>query len=572
MLLELTLCCHRRNPLPCSCVSVPGTMSVFRSGLLVLTAPLSALSLRLVPILASASRIVEDTLYIHLQPGLSLTGSSQPGSTYVPATPEVYSLINKLYADADTHSHLDVRVLLTNIRNQSLTQQSLSSVQNLSHPPEVILTDFQTSDGGQYNPVKQRLERYATSCYSCRPNLISVLLYPDYEPMMDQSELPPWEPGLDGGALRSYSDVVVGGTFDRLHNAHKILLSACCLLAENRLLVGVSDKDLLENKTLKELIQPYEQRVEKLCEFLVDVKPSLRYDIVPLVDPYGPSITDPDLECIVVSEETRKGGVAVNKKRLENGLSELALHEILLVKDLRHGENEEEKISSSSIRQRLLGTLLQPPQKGPAQPSRPYVIGLTGGTGSGKSSIARHLERLGAFLIDVDKLGHEAYAPGGPAYEQVAEEFGEDILNEDGTINRKILGAKVFGNQERLKCLTDIVWPVIAKMTKRQLNEAADQGKVVCVLDVAVLLEAGWTDMVHEVWMASVPEKEALRRIVARDGLSEEAARNRLQSQLSNAQRVKQSHVVLCTLWEPEATQKQVEKAWALLQQRIGQD
>uniref|UniRef100_A0A8C8R5P0 Bifunctional coenzyme A synthase n=1 Tax=Pelusios castaneus TaxID=367368 RepID=A0A8C8R5P0_9SAUR len=547
-------------------------MSVFRSGLLVLTSPLSALSLRLVPILASASRIVEDTLYVHLQPGLSLTGSSQPRSTYVPATHEVYSLISKLYADADALSHLDVRVLLTNIRNQNLTPQSLSSVQNLSHPPEVVLTDFQTSDGGQYNPVKQRLERYATSCYSCRPNLISVLLYPEYEPMVNEWELPPWEPGLGVGALQSYSDVVVGGTFDRLHNAHKILLSACCLLTEKRLLVGVSDKDLLENKVLKELIQPYEQRMGKLCEFLVDVKPSLRYDIVPLVDPYGPSITDPDLECIVVSEETRKGGVTVNKKRLENGLSELVLHEILLVRDSGHRENEEEKISSSSIRQRLLGTLLRPPQKDPALSSRPYVIGLTGGSGSGKSSIARHLEHLGAFLIDVDKLGHEVYAPGSPAYEQVVEEFGEDILNEDGTINRKILGAKVFGNEGRLKSLTDIVWPVIAKMTQRQLREAAAQGKAVCVLDVAVLLEAGWTDMVHEIWTAIVPETEAVNRIMARDGLSEEAARNRLRSQLTNDQKVKQSHVVLCTLWEPEITRKQVEKAWALLQQRISQD
>uniref|UniRef100_K7GAD4 Coenzyme A synthase n=1 Tax=Pelodiscus sinensis TaxID=13735 RepID=K7GAD4_PELSI len=470
-------------------------MSAFRSGLLVLTTPLSALSLRLVPILASASRIVEDTLYVHLQPGLSLTGSSQPRSTYVPASPEIYSLISKLYADADAHGHLDVRVLLTNIRNQSLTPQSLSSVQNLSHPPEVVLTDFQTSDGGQYNPVKQRLERYATSCYSCRPNLISVLLYPEYEPMMEERELPSQEPDLDGGTMQSYRDVVVGGTFDRLHNAHKILLSACCLLAENRLLIGISDKDLLENKVLKELIQPYEQRVEKLCEFLVDVKPSLRYDIVPLVDPCGPSITDPDLECIVVSEETRKGGVTVNKKRLENGLPELALHEIRLVKDPGHRENEEEKISSSSIRQRLLGSLLQPPQKDPARPSRPYVIGLTGGSGSGKTSIARHLERLGAFLIDVDKLGHEAYAPGGPSYEQVVEEFGEDTLNDDRTINRKILGAKVFGNQGRLKRLTDIVWPEIAKLTKRQLNEAAAQGKAVCVLDAAVLLEAGWTHL-----------------------------------------------------------------------------
>lgn len=67
-----------------------------------------------------------------------------------------------------------------------------------------------------------------------------------------------------------------------------------------------------------ELIEPYELRVAKLREFLEDVKPSLRYDIVRLIDPYGPSVTDPDLQCLVVSQETRRGGEAVNKQRLEN--------------------------------------------------------------------------------------------------------------------------------------------------------------------------------------------------------------------------------------------------------------
>ncbi|NWX09654.1 COASY synthase, partial [Caloenas nicobarica] len=243
------------------------------------------------------------------------------------------------------------------------------------------------------------------------------------------------------------------------------------------------------DKVLMELIEPYELRAEKLREFLEDVKPSLRYDIVPLVDPYGPAVTDPDLQCLVVSEETRKGGEAVNKKRLENGLPELALYEILLMKDPEHSQNEEEKISSSSLRQRLLGTLLRPPRQDPALPSRPYVIGLTGGTGSGKTSIAKLLGRLGAFLIDADKLGHAVYVPGGPAYERVAATFGAEILNEDGTVNRKVLGAKVFGNQERLKSLTDIVWPEIARMVKEQIGEADAQGKAVCVLDAAVLLE-----------------------------------------------------------------------------------
>ncbi|XP_020641230.3 bifunctional coenzyme A synthase [Pogona vitticeps] len=545
-------------------------MSVFRSGLLVLTSPLSALSLRLVPILTSAARLVQDTLYIHLQPGLSLTGSTQPCSTYVPATSEVYTLISKLYADAGIHHHLDVRVLLTNILNQGSTPPVLGSVQNLSQPPEVVLTDFETGDGGQSNPVKQRLERYATSCYSCRPNLISVLLYPEYElGISDGEQLPQQEAGVTDEPLQSYRDIVVGGTFDRLHNGHKLLLSVSCMLAENRLLVGVSDKDLLENKLLKELILPYEQRVAELSEFLVDIKPSLRYEIVPLFDFFGPSITDSDLKCIVVSEETLKGGLAVNKRRMENGLAELAIHTVQLAIDPLHAKNEEEKVSSSSLRSRLLGTLLRPPRKDSSLPSHPYIIGLTGGTGSGKTSIAQHLVRLGAFHLDMDRVGHNIYVPGGPVYEQVVQAFGAEILNEDGTINRKILGAKVFADEEQLKRLNNIMWPVMAQMAKDKINEAAAQGKTVCVLDGAVLLEAGWSDLVHEVWTTIIPEDEAIRRVVARDGVSEEAARLRLQKQMPNSERVKRSHVVLSTMWEPEITRELIEKAWDLLQKRL---
>uniref|UniRef100_A0A8D0AZ07 Bifunctional coenzyme A synthase n=1 Tax=Salvator merianae TaxID=96440 RepID=A0A8D0AZ07_SALMN len=548
-------------------------MSVFRSGLLVLTSPLSALSLRLVPILASAARLVQDTLYVHLQPGLSLTGSTQPRSTYVPATSEVYALINKLYTDADIHHHLDIRVLLTNVLNQGVAPPVLGSVQNLSQPPEVVLTDFETGDGGQSNPVKQRLERYATSCYSCRPNLISVLLYPEYElEVRDGEQSPNQATDTTEEFLQSHSDVVVGGTFDRLHNGHKILLSVSCMLAENRLLVGVSDKDLLETKVLKELILPFEQRVAQLSEFLVDIKPSLQYEIVPLFDPFGPSITDSKLKCIVVSKETLKGGLAVNKRRVENGLAELVVHVIELALDPQHGRNEEEKISSSSLRCRLLGTLLRPPRKDPSIPCFPYVIGLTGGSGSGKTSVAQHLVRLGAFHLDMDSLGHSIYRPGGPVYEQVVNVFGTDILKEDGTISRQALGAKVFGNEEQLKKLNNIMWPVMAQIAREKIDEAAAQGKAVCVLDAALLLEAGWADLVHEVWTVIVPEDEALRRIIARDKLSEEAAKLRLQSQMSNNQRVKQSHVILCTLWEPEVTRELAEKAWTLLQKRIKED
>ncbi|XP_007955947.1 bifunctional coenzyme A synthase [Orycteropus afer afer] len=558
-------------------------MAVFRSGLLVLTTPLASLTTRLAPILTSAAQLVKHTLYVHLQPGLSLEGPAQPESSPVQATFEVLDLITHLYTGADVHRHLDVRVLLTNIRAKSaFLPPQFSSVQNLAHPPEVVMTDFQTVDGGQYNPVKQQLERYATSCYSCCPQLSSVLLYPEYGPR-EQSVEPQSDPSSSTIKLasptarspkqpvRGYHRGAVGGTFDRLHNAHKVLLSVSCILAQERLVVGVADKELLKSKLLPELLQPYAVRVEHLSEFLVDIKPSLTFDLIPLLDPYGPAGSDPSLEFLVVSEETYRGGMAVNRFRLENDLEELDLYQIQLLKDPSHMENEEDKVSSSSLRHRMLGNLLRAPHKRPQLPPNLYVIGLTGISGSGKSSVAHRLKGLGAYIIDSDHLGHRAYAPGGPAYQPVVEAFGPDILHKDGIINRKILGSRVFGNKKQLKILTDIMWPIIAKLAREEMDLAVSRGKHVCVIDAAMLLEAGWQDMVHEVWTVVIPETEAIRRIVERDGLSEAAAQSRLQNQMSGQQLVDQSHVVLSTLWEPEVTQHQVEKAWNLLQKRIPQ-
>ncbi|ELW54980.1 Bifunctional coenzyme A synthase [Tupaia chinensis] len=601
-------------------------MALFRSGLLVLTTPLASLAPRLAPILTSAARLVNHTLYVHLQPGMSLEGPAQPQSSPVQATFEVLDFITHFYAGADVHRHLDVRILLTNIRTKCTFLPPLpSSVQNLAHPPEVVLTDFQTLDGSQYNPVKQQLERYATSCYSCCPQLVSVLLYPDYgtgdlpvEPLDVPlpSTIRPASPVARSPKqpVRGYHRGAVGGTFDRLHNAHKVLLSVACILAQEQLVVGVADKDLLKSKLLPELLQPYAERVEHLSEFLVDIKPSLTFDVVPLLDPYGPAGSDPSLEFLVVSEETYRGGMAVNRFRLENvtpegdwqrgwmgmgkatvgaveNLEELALYQIQLLKDLDHKENEEDKVSSSSLRQRMLGLLLRPPHKRPELPPGLYVIGLTGISGSGKSSIAQRLKGLGAFVIDSDQLGHRAYAPGGPAYQPVVEAFGTDILHKDGIINRKVLGSRVFGNKKQLKMLTDIMWPVIAKLAQEEMAVAVAEGRIahfpqdcayglyrkqgqgaagsdqdlptgkqVCVIDAAMLLEAGWQDMVHEVWTVVIPETEAVRRIVERDGLSEAAAQSRLQSQMSGQQLVDQSHVVLSTLWEPHITQLQLGK------------
>ncbi|XP_016092385.1 bifunctional coenzyme A synthase [Sinocyclocheilus grahami] len=339
-------------------------MSMFSTGILVLTSPLHVLPLRIAPVLTSAAQVVERTLYVHLHPGLNLGTGGQVRPAYIPPVVDLCTLISCLYSNAaDICAHLDVRVLLSNVRAQSAALSGnngpFPTPQTLSHSPEVVLTDFPIQDSGQSSLVTQCLQKYAGHCYICKPCLSSVLLYPRLKEVEEDDDRRGRAAQLK--PLETFSDVVVGGTFDRLHGAHKTLLNISCLMANRRFVIGVCDQELLKNKVLKELIEPYDQRVQKLQDFLNDVKPSLEYEIVPLSDPFGPSVSDPELQCIVVSEETRKGGEAVNRKRVENRLAELVLYEIQLLKDAHHADIEEEKISSSSLRTRLLGTLLKAP-------------------------------------------------------------------------------------------------------------------------------------------------------------------------------------------------------------------
>ena len=198
-----------------------------------------------------------------------------------------------------------------------------------------------------------------------------------------------------------------------------------------------------------------------------------------------------------------------------------------------------------------------------------YVIGLTGGIASGKSSIAKRLEKLGAEIINADIVGHSVYEPGTRAYNEIIAGFGNEILNSDGSINRKRLGSIVFSDSEKLQELNSIIWPRIMERIKELVSELAAKGAQVCVVEAALLLEAGWDEVVDEIWVSAIPEAEAIKRMNERNGLSEEEAKKRLASQLKNKQRVSKANVVLSTLWKPEYTQKQVEKAWKGLQERM---
>lgn len=119
--------------------------------------------------------------------------------------------------------------------------------------------------------------------------------------------------------------------------------------------------NFLGSKTLWELIEPVEKRIIDIKDFLEDVDQSLKYDVVPIYDIYGPTKSDPNMDLLVVSEETVKGGDKVNQLRQTNGLKKLDLHVVKIVPDEAHKDHEETKVSSSNYRKRLLGTRLKEP-------------------------------------------------------------------------------------------------------------------------------------------------------------------------------------------------------------------
>ncbi|MFN0096564.1 MAG: dephospho-CoA kinase [Dehalococcoidia bacterium] len=197
------------------------------------------------------------------------------------------------------------------------------------------------------------------------------------------------------------------------------------------------------------------------------------------------------------------------------------------------------------------------------------VIGLTGGIASGKTTVTKFFRDQGVPVIDADILGHRTYEPGTDTFRAVVRTFGDDLVAADGTIDRRVLGGKVFGKPEELKRLTDIVWPGIRKLASAELAELETAGNSVAVLEAAVLLEAGWQDMCDEVWVVVVEPDIAVQRLFTRNGLDETAARARIASQLSNAERVAAADVVITNSSTLAELESGIAEAWAALQSRI---
>jgi dephospho-CoA kinase len=198
-----------------------------------------------------------------------------------------------------------------------------------------------------------------------------------------------------------------------------------------------------------------------------------------------------------------------------------------------------------------------------------YVIGLTGGIGSGKSTVAEILEAQGAVILSADKVGHEVYNPGRPAWQEIVDAFGDEVVAPDGTIDRKKLGAIVFADPKNLAKLNSIVHPRMKGMMRERLAQMARDGAEMAVLEAALLFEAKWDDLVGEIWVTVAPPEVAARRTAERSGLPEAEILARIKSQMSNEDRIRQSDVVIDTDCPLEETKRQALEAWERLKARL---
>ena len=193
------------------------------------------------------------------------------------------------------------------------------------------------------------------------------------------------------------------------------------------------------------------------------------------------------------------------------------------------------------------------------------VIGLTGGIGSGKSTASRFLAELGAAVIDADKVGHELLKPNTKIWQQLAAAFGKQILTSNGEINRKKLGRLVFGNPRRLDLLSQLMHPEIKKAVKVQLLEYQRQGASVAILEAPLLVEAGWTELVDEVWVTTASETTVLNRLKQQLGLSRKESLARIRSQLPLEERLKHADVVLNTELNLDELRGKIKELWQRL-------
>ena len=190
------------------------------------------------------------------------------------------------------------------------------------------------------------------------------------------------------------------------------------------------------------------------------------------------------------------------------------------------------------------------------------IIGLTGGIGSGKTSVAAKLRALGARVFDADEASKNAVLPGTEGFFKVVESFGPQIVDADGKLNRMALAEIVFNDKESLKRLEEIIHSYVWQETDKFLNACREAGERAVILDIPLLSECGWHQKVDEVWLVVLPVEKQIMRTMKRSGMTAEAVQARIAVQMPLDEKKKYATLVIDNSGAWEETEKQVITAW----------
>jgi dephospho-CoA kinase len=201
------------------------------------------------------------------------------------------------------------------------------------------------------------------------------------------------------------------------------------------------------------------------------------------------------------------------------------------------------------------------------------LLGVTGGIATGKTTVVRMLEELGAPVIDFDFLAREVVEPGGPALKDIVGYFGEEVLLKNGSLDREKLSGIVFQDEEKRRMLESFTHPRIYKASEREVKKIIEKDPhAIIQLDIPLLFEQNLQHMVHKVLVVYIPREKQIERLIERDGMSRERAEDRLEAQLPIDEKLGGADFVINNEKTLEETKKQVEDLWLILKRIQSQD